>query len=69
MAAGGHLHFDDDNYVSRIKGIYTVNKKTPISCRSVKRLQSYRIYCVLASYHFMDGKMSDSKIQMSPEAI
>jgi hypothetical protein len=29
MAAGGHLHFDDDYYVSRIKGIYTMNKMTP----------------------------------------
>jgi hypothetical protein len=67
MAAGGHFHFGDDNYVSRNKGIYTVNKMTPVWRRSVKQFQSYRIYCVLASYHFMDGKMRGGKIQMQPE--
>jgi hypothetical protein len=29
MAAGDHLDFEDDYYVSRIKGIYTINKITP----------------------------------------
>jgi hypothetical protein len=66
MAAGDHLHFDDDYYVFRIKGIYTLNKMTPVWRRSVKRFQSYRIYCVLASYHYLDGKMRGGQIQMQP---
>jgi hypothetical protein len=66
MAAGGHLYFDNDHYVSRIKGIYTMNKMTPVWHRSVKHFRSYCIYCVLASYHFMDGKMRGGKIQMHP---
>jgi hypothetical protein len=54
MAAGGHLNFDGDYYYL---GIYTMNKTTPVWRRSVKRFRSYRIYSILASYHFMDGKM------------
>jgi hypothetical protein len=38
-----------------------MNKTTPVWHRSVKRFRSYRIYCVLASYHFMDGKMRGGK--------
>jgi hypothetical protein len=30
VATGGHLHFADDSYVSRIKGNYTMNKMTPV---------------------------------------
>jgi hypothetical protein len=33
----------------------------PVLCRSVKRFKSYRTFHVLASYHFMDGKMRDEK--------
>jgi hypothetical protein len=66
MAAGGHLHFEDDYYVSGIKGIYNMNKMTPVWRRSVNWFRSHRI-CVLASYHFMDGKMRGRKIQMQPE--
>jgi hypothetical protein len=58
MAAGGHLQFDDDYYVSRIKDIYTMNKMTPVWRRSVKRFRSYRIYCV------MDGKMRGDNAQV-----
>jgi hypothetical protein len=57
---------DDDYYVSRIKGIYTMNKMMPVWRRSVKRFRSYRIYCVLDSYRFMDGKMRGGKLQMQP---
>jgi hypothetical protein len=67
MAAGVHLHFDDDQNVSRIKGNLTLNKMMSVWRKSVKRFCSYRIYCVLASYHFMDGKMRDGKIDMQPE--
>jgi hypothetical protein len=67
MAAGGHLDFDNDHYVCRIKGNSTMNKMTPVWHRSVKRFKSYRTFYVLASYHFMDGKMRGGKTQMQPE--
>jgi hypothetical protein len=67
MAAGGHLYFDNDHYVCRIKGNSTMNKMTPVWRRSVKQFKSYRTFYVLASYHFMDGKMRDGKTLMQPQ--
>jgi hypothetical protein len=67
MAAGGHFHFGNDHYASRIKGNSTMNKMTPVWHRSVKRFKSYRTSYVLASYHFMDGKMRGGKTLMQPE--
>jgi hypothetical protein len=67
MAAGGHFHFDNDNNVSRIKGNSTLNKMTPVWCQWVKRFESYHTFYVLASYHFMDGKVRGGKTLMQPE--
>jgi hypothetical protein len=55
-----------DHNVSRIKGNSTMNKMTPVWRRSVKRFKSYRTFYVLASYHFMDGKMRDGKTKIQP---
>jgi hypothetical protein len=62
MAAGGHLDIHNDHNVPGINGNRTLNKMTPVRCKSGNRLWSYRIYCVLASYHFMDGKMRGGKL-------
>jgi hypothetical protein len=67
MAAGGHLDFDNDHDVYRIKGNSTLNKMTPVWRRSVKRFKSYGTSYVLASYHFMDVKMRGGKTLMQPE--
>jgi hypothetical protein len=62
MAAGGHFHFNNDHNVSRIKGNSTLNKMTPVWCRSVKHFESYRTFYVLASYHLMMGKWGVARI-------
>jgi hypothetical protein len=67
MAAGGHFHFGNDHNVSRIKGNSTLNKMMPVWCQSVKRFESYHTFYVLASYHFMDGKMRCGKTEIQPE--
>jgi hypothetical protein len=67
MAAGGHFHFGNGHNVSRIRGNSTLNKMTPVWCRSVKRFRSYCTFYVLTSYHFMDGKMRGGKTLMQPE--
>jgi hypothetical protein len=67
MAVGGHLDFGNDHDISRINGNSALNKMTPVRYKSVKRFESYRIYCVLASYHFMDEKMRGGKTQMQSD--
>jgi hypothetical protein len=67
MATVGHLDFDKDCNVSRINGNPTLNKMMPVWHKSVKQFWSYRTYCVIASYHFMDGKMRGGKTQMQLE--
>jgi hypothetical protein len=67
MAAGGHVHFDNGIYVHGIKGNSTLNKMTPAWCRWVKRFRSYCTFYVLASYHFMEGKMRGGKTQKYQE--
>jgi hypothetical protein len=37
MAVGGHIHFDNDHDVSRVKGNPIVNKMTPDRRKSVKQ--------------------------------
>jgi hypothetical protein len=67
MAAGGHFDFDNDHNTSIINGNSTLNKMMLVWRKSVKRFWSYRIYWVLAPYHFMDGKWGGGKTQMQPE--
>jgi hypothetical protein len=52
---------------NEIKGNSALNKMTPVWCRLVKRFKSYRTFYVLASYHFMEGKIRGSKTQMQPD--
>jgi hypothetical protein len=67
MAAGGRLDFGSLHNVSTINGNLTLNKMTPVWRKSVKGFWSYCIHCVLASYHFMDVKMTGCKTQMQLE--
>jgi hypothetical protein len=67
MAANSYLEINNEPNVSRINGNPTLNKMTPVWHKSVERFRSYRIYCVLASYHFMDRKMRGDKTQMQQE--
>jgi hypothetical protein len=46
MAAGGHLHFDNEPNVSTIEGNPALNKMTPVG---VRRSNVYEIY--VARYH------------------